>query len=340
MKKLQKLPIGDSSFESIRQDNRLYVDKTRHIFQMADEDKYYFMSRPRRFGKSLTVSTLRCLFQGRKELFEGLWIKDNTAWEWKEHPVIVIDFNEIPHQTPETLTRSIWLSMDQTAHKYGISLNTDFIETRFRELVVALENRYKTQVVVLVDEYDKPIIDHIGKGKESVEIAFRNRDVLKGANVSPCLKFVFITGVSKFSRVSIFSELNNLKDLTMNEDYADMLGYTQEDMATCFEPYITRFDQVLMTLEYSREYRTYFHISTDYGMSEANCYKLIKKTEDILIRSDDFRLPDRKELAESDTEIRGILADATETPTERPEKNRNFIPQVKRSGIRLRPDCL
>lgn len=93
-------------------------------------------------------------------------------------------------------------------------------------------------------------------------------------------------------------------------------------------------DQVLMTLEYNREYRTYFHIGTDYGMSEANCYKLIKKTEDILIISEDFRLPDRKKLAESDTEIRGILVDVTETPIERPKKNRNFITQVKRSGIR------
>ncbi len=250
MIKLQKLSVGISSFERIREDDYLYVDKTRHIFRMADEGIFYFMSRPRRFGKSLTVSTLLCLFQGRKELFEGLWINDNTDWDWKEHPVIVIDFNEIPHQTPETLTRSIWLSMDQTAQKYGISLNTDFIETRFRELVVALENQYKTQVVVLVDEYDKPIIDHLGKGKESIEIAFQNRDVLKGffgvlkgASVSPCLKFVFITGVSKFSRVSIFSELNNLEDITMSEPYAAILGYTQDELEIYFKPYIRQLSE-------------------------------------------------------------------------------------------------
>lgn len=114
MTKLQQLPVGISSFERIREDGYLYVDKTRNIFRMADEGIFYFISRPRRFGKSLTVSILRCLFQGKEELFKGLWIAEHGQWEWKEHPVIVIDFNEIPHQTPETLTRSICLSMDQT----------------------------------------------------------------------------------------------------------------------------------------------------------------------------------------------------------------------------------
>jgi hypothetical protein len=138
-----------------------------------------------------------------------------------------------------------------------------------------------------------------------------------------------------------FKRLTGVRKATFLKMVEEVIRYEKERKKISGRPLKLSYeDQVLMTLEYSREYRTYFHISTDYGMSEANCYKLIKKTEDILIRSDDFRLPDRKELAESDTEIRGILADATETPTERPEKNRNFIPQVKRSGIRLRPDCL
>jgi len=107
MEKLQKLPIGNPSFEIIRRDNQLYVDKTRYVFKMADEGMYYFMSRPRRFGKSLTVSTLRCLFQGEKELFEGLWIAANTNWEWKKHPVIMIDFNEISNDTSENLKLSL-----------------------------------------------------------------------------------------------------------------------------------------------------------------------------------------------------------------------------------------
>ncbi len=130
MQKLQKLPIGKSSFESIRKGNELYVDKTRHIYQMAEEGDYYFMSRPRRFGKSLTVSTLRCLFQGRKELFDGLWIAEHGQWEWKEYPVIVIDFNEIPRFTSEVFRQGISFNLKQTALNYGITLHTKFIETQ------------------------------------------------------------------------------------------------------------------------------------------------------------------------------------------------------------------
>ncbi len=247
MKKLPNLPLGKSSFESIRQKNDLYVDKTRHIFQMADEGEYYFMSRPRRFGKSLTVSTLKCLFEGKKELFEGLWISTSGDWEWKTHPVILIDFNEIPRHTPEIFRQTLSLNLKQTARNYKLSLQTDFIETQFQELILSLKEKTGAQVVILVDEYDKPIIDHLGKGKEAIETAKKNRDimksffgVLKGINVGPCLRFVFLTGVSKFSRVSIFSELNNLNDVTMMETYADMFGYTQEELETDFKSYITR----------------------------------------------------------------------------------------------------
>ncbi|HAO19565.1 MAG TPA: hypothetical protein DCQ37_03135 [Desulfobacteraceae bacterium] len=109
--KLRRLPVGDSSFESIRANDCVYVDKTRHLFQMVDEGKFYFLSRPRRFGKSLTVSVLRCLFQGKKDLFAGLWIADNTEWEWKSHPLVVLDFNGISHDTPENLK----LSLQRTA---------------------------------------------------------------------------------------------------------------------------------------------------------------------------------------------------------------------------------
>ncbi len=248
MKELQRLPVGKSSFESIRENNDLYVDKTRHIFQMIDRGMFYFLSRPRRFGKSLTVSTLKCLFQGRKELFEGLWIAENTDWEWKPYPVIVIDFNEIPHNSPEMFRQTLSLSLKQTAQQYGVSLHTDFPETQFQELILALENQLGSPVVILIDECDKPIIDHLGKGTQSLDIAKKNRDimksffgVLKGTTVSPCLRFVFFTGVSKFSRVSIFSELNNLTDLTMNRHYAEMLGYTQKELETRFAEHIDRF---------------------------------------------------------------------------------------------------
>ncbi len=128
---MKKLPIGDSSFESIRQGNRLYVDKTRYIFQMTDQGKYYFLSRPRRFGKSLTVSTLRCLFQGRKELFEGLWIAENTDREWKQHPVIVIDFNGISHDTPENLKKGLESSLRTIGAIYDIQLKESLLKEKF-----------------------------------------------------------------------------------------------------------------------------------------------------------------------------------------------------------------
>ncbi len=248
MQNVPELSIGDSSFESIRRSKLLYVDKTRHIYEMVKKGKYYFLSRPRRFGKSLMVSTLKCLFQGKKELFDGLWIAKHGDWGWKEHPVVAIDFNGVPHQHPDTLTDALSLVLKQTAKRFEVSIETQFVETQFQELILALESKFGQGVVVLVDEYDKPIISHLGKGREALEIAKNNREimkyffgVLKGVNVVPCLRFVFFTGVSKFSRVSIFSELNNLNDITMHRRYADMLGYTQPEVETCFADYVREF---------------------------------------------------------------------------------------------------
>ncbi len=245
---MKKLPIGDSSFESIRQGNRLYVDKTRYIFQMTDQGKYYFLSRPRRFGKSLTVSTLRCLFQGRKELFEGLWIAENTDREWKQHPVIVIDFNGISHDTPENLKKGLESSLRTIGAIYDIQLKESLLKEKFKELILSLHRKTGMPVVILIDEYDKPLTDHLGRGEKALETAKANRDILKhflgvikDGDVSDVLRFVFITGVSKFSRVSIFSELNNLDDITMNRHYAEMLGYSQHEMETCFVGHIGQF---------------------------------------------------------------------------------------------------
>lgn len=250
MKKLPNLPIGDSSFESIRASGCVYVDKTRHIFQLVDEGKYYFLSRPRRFGKSLTVSTLKCLFEGRKELFEGLWISEHGDWEWKEHPVIMIDFNELAHDKPEKTEQSLKNNLMKIADQYSVNIQDNLLPGMFAELIVSLHGKTGSPVVVLVDEYDKPIIDHLGRGREAIEIAKQNQDimkyffsVLKGASAAPCLRFVFLTGVSKFPRVSIFSELNNLTDITMMESYADMLGYTQKELEDNFHPYIALLAQ-------------------------------------------------------------------------------------------------
>ena len=248
MNQLKTLPIGDSSFESIRMNNCLYVDKTKHIYKLIKKGKYYFLSRPRRFGKSLTISTLKALFEGKKELFDGLWISNSLNWDWKEYPIIGLDFNEITCDTPENLKVNLSKRLENIAQLYNIELKKTFLKEQFKELIQLLYQKNGTQVVVLIDEYDKPIIDFLGKGQDLLDIARKNRDILKdffgvtkGMDVSNLLRFVFITGVSRFSRVSIFSELNNLKDITMNEDYSDMLGYTQEELESNFFSYLSEF---------------------------------------------------------------------------------------------------
>lgn len=250
MPKLPKLPIGIQAFETIRENGYLYVDKTEYVFRMIDEGMFYFLARPRRFGKSLLVSTLKCLFQGRKELFQGLWIEGQKEWGWKSHPVVTIDFNQIPHHTPESLERGITLDLEKAAEEWGIALKTPFIETQFQELISGLNRKTGRRVVVLADEYDKPLIDHLGKGEAFLTIAKANRDILKrffgilkGASVSPLLRFVFLTGISKFSRVSIFSELNNLDDITMNRFYSEMLGYTDPELNADFAGHMEKFSE-------------------------------------------------------------------------------------------------
>jgi hypothetical protein len=244
---MQKLPLGISSFETIRTDDYKYIDKTRYIYNLTKTGIYYFLSRPRRFGKSLLVSTLCELFKGKKELFEGLWIY-NSDYKWKEHPVVVIDFNSIPHETPERLNENIIYSLNTIAEANAINLSAPSHGAMFKELIVKLKGKYNSKIVVLIDEYDKPIISHLGKGPEALEIAKQNRDflksfygILKDNEVSASLKFVFITGVSKFSKVSIFSELNNLTDLSMLDDYSALLGYTQEELESRFEEHIAEF---------------------------------------------------------------------------------------------------
>ncbi len=248
MSALKKLPVGIQAFETFARYNFLYVDKTGHILHMTNEGMFYFLSRPRRFGKSLLVSVIRCLFQAKKELFEGLKIAEPGKWEWKEHPVIMIDFNGITHDTPENLRSGLETRIEDIAANYGVEIKKPLLKEKFRELILNLSEKKKVPPVILVDEYDKPIIDRLGRGKEAAETARANRDILKSffgvlkdADVSPMLRFVFITGVSKFSRVSIFSELNNLNDITMNPDYADMLGYTQDELELCFAPYLSEF---------------------------------------------------------------------------------------------------
>ncbi len=251
MMNLQKLPIGIQSFETIREQGYLYVDKTRHVHRMLSEGMFYFLSRPRRFGKSLLVSVFNCLFQGRKELFGGLWIDEHGKWDWKPHPVVLIDFNSIPGSTPEELRQSIAFTLTQIAEHDGIILKANILEIQFKELIIGLYKKTGASIAVLIDEYDKGLIEHLGKGEKGIDTAKINRDilrsffgVLKDARISPMLCFVFLTGVSRFSKISVFSELNNLRDLSMVETYSDLLGYTQEELEKYFNAHIRRFAEI------------------------------------------------------------------------------------------------
>jgi len=199
--------------------------------------KYLFLSRPRRFGKSLLVSTLSEIFSGNQALFQGLYIYDKI--EWQSYPVIVIDFNSISYSDDEVFKISLLSFLDKVADKYEITLASQFVRDKFAELVEKIAEKTQQKVVILIDEYDKPIVDHI----DNIEKATKNREIMRDLfgvlkSCDAFLRFVFLTGVSKFSRVSIFSELNNLRDITFSKQFATLLGYTQTELESYFDKYI------------------------------------------------------------------------------------------------------
>ncbi|MCP4104010.1 MAG: AAA family ATPase, partial [Desulfobacteraceae bacterium] len=241
------LPVGIQDFEKMILGNFVYVDKTQYLYDMAFPlQALYFLARPRRFGKSLLVSSFEHLFKGHRELFRGLRI-EQSDWRWKPHPVIKVDFSTIAYDSPEKLRNNLLLHIQKISMEHGIQNTTEFLPYSFSALITGLAKKYNEQVVVLIDEYDKPIIEHLGKGKSALSVAKENRDVLKsffgvmkGGDVSAALRFVFITGISKFARVSIFSDLNNLNDISMNRKYATLLGYTEEELVSFFSECISQ----------------------------------------------------------------------------------------------------
>jgi len=240
---MKKLPIGVQTFPEMINGNYVYVDKTQLIHRMIDTGKVYFLSRPRRFGKSLTVSTLEEIFKGSKELFKGLWIYDKI--DWQPHPVIHIDFSEISKKYLP-LTDSINLVLNEIAASFNLKLVQSHFAMKFRELIKELGKQ--KQVVILIDEYDKPIIDFLEKDK--IQQALDNRDtlkdlysVLKGNDAN--IRFLFMTGVSKFSKVSIFSDLNHLGELSLNPNYAALTGYTHKELKTYFADYLNNSSKIL-----------------------------------------------------------------------------------------------
>ena len=237
---LKKLPIGIQSFQDIIEKGFLYVDKTRYINNLLASGKgAYFLSRPRRFGKSLLVSTLEAIFKNKRHLFKGLWL-DSSEYVWEEFPVIKFDMSTVSKKTNLTLDQALKEAVNDNAILEGISLEDKEPERMFQLLIRALAKKYNQQVVILIDEYDDPIIKHINDS----EMANKNREVLqdfykimKAEDAN--LRFVFLTGISKFAKTSIFSGLNNLLNISMSDKYANLLGYTQEELESYFPEYIS-----------------------------------------------------------------------------------------------------
>jgi hypothetical protein len=234
---MKKLPIGVQSFSKLMQEKYIYVDKTQLIHQIISRGAYYFLARPRRFGKSLLVSTLEQIFAGNRELFEELAI-NSLPYGWKKYPVIKISFSDIPYSTAKELERGLKLYLLNIARHYKIEVSERISPGEMlRDIVIKLAK--KSKVVILVDEYDYPILQHIHKPS----VAEKMRDALKAfysviKGLDEHIQFAFFTGVSKFSQTSIFSGLNNLNDISLDEEYNTLLGYTHDEITTSFEDYL------------------------------------------------------------------------------------------------------
>ena len=240
--KPQKLPIGIQTFRDIRNENYLYIDKTAIALKLIENNKYIFLSRPRRFGKSLFMDTVQEIFQGDKKLFEGLDIYDKWDFE-TTYPVIKISWDG-DFQTLDNLKIRIKEILQNNQKRLGIECeNTDYMPNCLEELIIKSYEKYNQKVVVLIDEYDKPILDTI----ENIEQSKTNREFLKGIysilkGADKYLKFVMLTGVSKFSKASIFSGLNMLEDISLDKRYGNICGYTQKDIESTFLPYLDGVD--------------------------------------------------------------------------------------------------
>lgn len=244
-------PIGIQTFERIRKEDKFYVDKTEYIYRMTHTDgTCFFLSRPRRFGKSLLVSTFKSYFEGKKELFKGLAI-EKLEKEWNEYPVLHFDLSKGKHMEKAQLEEYLGYLLEDYEQKYGIENHRNGNNNRFNDLIEVVYRKTGKQVVVLIDEYDAPLLDvaHEKEKLDELRNLMRNfYSPLKG-NES-MLRFVFLTGITKFSQLSIFSELNNIKNVSMDEPYAGICGITKEEMLTQMSDDI---DALAEHLELSRE---------------------------------------------------------------------------------------
>ena len=234
---LKRFPIGVQDFARIREDGMYYVDKTDLVYKLTHTDLYYFLSRPRRFGKSLLVSTLQYYFEGRKDLFTGLAM-EKLETEWKKYPVFKLSFAGNKFDTLESLQISLDNMMAAFEELLGIKNMAKFEwGVRLGNILQAAYNATNTPPVVLVDEYDAPLLDSMENPELQLTLKNEMRKLFSPLkDLGGILRFVFLTGISKFSQLSIFSELNNLKVITMNDDYAAICGITKEEVLTQMQP--------------------------------------------------------------------------------------------------------
>ena len=230
-----KYPIGIQSFEKIRREGYAYVDKTALMYKMVSEGSYYFLSRPRRFGKSLMVSTLEAFFSGKKELFEGLYA-GSADWDWQEYPILHLDLNVKKYESKEDLDKVLNRHLEKWEQLYGSPYADRDLEERFLQVVELAFEQTGRQVVILIDEYDKPLLQAIGN--EALQTEYRNTlkafyGVLKSCDA--CIKFAFLTGVTKFGKVSVFSDLNNLIDISIDHRYAEVCGISEHELYRDFD---------------------------------------------------------------------------------------------------------
>jgi len=247
---MKNLPIGIQTFRKIIEKDYLYIDKTKEAYELVTNYQYAFLSRPRRFGKSLLISTIKEIFEGNKELFKGLYIYDKWDWEDK-YPVIKISFSG-DLKTPDGLKRILLHNLKENQKHLDIVCdNINEYDVCFADLISYSYQKYNKKVVILIDEYDKAILDNL----DNLEVAEQNRDILRAfysimKDSDKYIQFVFLTGVSKFSRASIFSGLNMLEDISLTPRFGNICGYTQNDIETIFQPYLIDVDLDRLKLWY------------------------------------------------------------------------------------------
>ena len=264
----RRYPLGIQTFQKIIEENMLYVDKTELIYKLTQSYSYVFLSRPRRFGKSLLVSTLASYFRGEKELFKGLAM-ERLEKQWKKHPVIHLSLASVKEIEPEKIEESLSDRLRDIEHQFGIERKSNILGSRLKDIIQQTTEQYGEKAVVVLDEYDAPLLNVLHDEQRLKEVRQLMRTLYAPLkDCDPYLRFVFITGISKFSQLSIFSEINNLTVISMDDEYAALCGFTQQEIEENFQEGIKQLAEkeelsVEQTLDKLRQMYDGYHFSSD-----------------------------------------------------------------------------